>query len=142
VKLTIERDPEAIKRYGYLKPARAWGGQRCSARCPGTARTCTLEKGHRGPHVAHGMFKKVVAVWDPDTEVHASVGRLRTTLETTAGSGIRHGDEVGALEMLRGRLGRLTDSLGEIALAVFFLAMVGGFIYWLILFFRASTRGG
>ena len=64
MKLTIEENRETIKRYGHIKPAPMWGSVRCSAKCPGAARNCTLEEGHRGPHVAHGMFKKVVAVWD------------------------------------------------------------------------------
>lgn len=88
------------------------------------------------------MFGKVVAVWDPDTEVHPSVERLRTTLKTASGSGLRRGTEVGPLQALGRRLASLTDSLGEIGLATVFLAMVGGFIYWLVLFFRASTGGG
>lgn len=142
MKLTIESDRETLKRYGHIKPARGWGVHRCSARCPGSSRRCSLERGHRGPHVAHGMFGKVVAVWDPDTAVHPSVDRLRTTLKSTSGSALRHGTEVGPLQALRRRLASLTDSLGEIGLAVVFLAMVGGFLYWLILFFRASTRGG
>jgi hypothetical protein len=81
-------------------------------------------------------------VWDPDTEVHPSVERLRTTLKTASGGGLRRGTEAGPLQALGRRLASLTDSLAEIGLAALFLAMVGGFIYWLILFFRASTGGG
>jgi hypothetical protein len=64
MKLTIEENRETIKRYGHIRPAPLWGGTRCSARCPGTSRVCTLEDGHRGHHVAHGLFQRVVAVWD------------------------------------------------------------------------------
>jgi len=68
MKLTLEENPETIKRYGHLRPAPPWGSVRCSAKCPGTTRTCTREKGHRGPHAAHGSFRKVLAVWDSSAE--------------------------------------------------------------------------
>jgi hypothetical protein len=64
--LTIEENSEEIKRFSNIKPAPIWGPVRCFARCPGTPRTCTLSQGHPGPHIAHAMFKKVVAVWDKD----------------------------------------------------------------------------
>lgn len=64
MKLTVEENPETIKRYSHIRPAPPWRAARCSVTCPGTTRACTLEKGHRGPHVAHGRFGKVVAVWD------------------------------------------------------------------------------
>lgn len=64
MKLTIEKNREALKRYGHIRPASTRGGQICSVRCPGTHRTCTLKWGHSGPHVAHGAFRRVVAVWD------------------------------------------------------------------------------
>ena len=64
MKLTIEDNPEAIKRYRHIKPAPHGGASVCSARCPGSARTCTLKRGHSGPHVTHGTFRKILAVWD------------------------------------------------------------------------------
>lgn len=72
MRLTVEENPETIKRYGHLRPASRWGSVRCGVRCPGTSRSCTLEKGHRGPHAAHGMFKRVVAVWDAGFPVRRS----------------------------------------------------------------------
>ena len=66
MRLTREEHPEAIKRYGHIKRARGWRVRPCAAKCPGTTRTCTRGEGHRGPHVAHGAFRKVVAVWDSD----------------------------------------------------------------------------
>ncbi len=64
MKILREQDPDAIKNYEHIKPAPTFGKIRCFARCPGTARTCTLAKGHTGRHVAHGFRKKVMAVWD------------------------------------------------------------------------------
>lgn len=65
MRLTVEEHPEAIKRFRHVNPARLAGS--CSVRCPGTRRSCTLEKGQRGPHVAHrGLLARVVAVWDAE----------------------------------------------------------------------------
>lgn len=65
MRLTIEDNPERLKRYSHVKPASRKDGVPCSAQCPGSTRTCTLKRGHAGPHVAHkGVIKKVVAVWD------------------------------------------------------------------------------
>ena len=64
MRLTRAENPEQIEQYGDIKPAPIFGPLRCFARCPGTHRTCTLAKGHSGPHVAHTFFKKVAAVWD------------------------------------------------------------------------------
>lgn len=64
VRLTIEENPERIKRFSHIKPASRWGAVRCAATCPGTLHACTLERGHSGPHVAHRRFGRVVAVWE------------------------------------------------------------------------------
>jgi len=64
LRLTVEENRETIKRYAHVKPVPFWGTRRCSAQCPGSSRTCTLEKGHRGPHIAHGLFRRVLAVWE------------------------------------------------------------------------------
>jgi len=67
VKITRKENPEEIKKYEHIKPSPTFGPLRCFARLPGTIATCTLSKGHLGPHVAHrlSLFKKVViAVWD------------------------------------------------------------------------------
>ena len=65
MRFTKKEDPEQVKQYGHIKPAPVFGPLRCFARCPGTHQSCTLSKGHSGPHVAHG-FKKVLAVWDEE----------------------------------------------------------------------------
>lgn len=66
--LTRERDPQLIEQYSHIRPAPTWGPLRCFDRCPGSKRTCTLAKDHSGPHVSHGLFKKVMAVWDNEKQ--------------------------------------------------------------------------
>jgi hypothetical protein len=106
MRLTVEENREALRRYGHIRPA-ARGAARCSARCPGATRTCTQESGHRGPHVSHGRLRKVVR------------GDLRRT---------------GFLAAVKGLLGRLVRrpqySMEEVLLLVFALAMAGFVIDW------------
>jgi hypothetical protein len=63
LRLTREENPEEIKQYSHIKPS-SLSTVRCFAAYPGTRMTCSLEKYHSGPHVAHGLFKKVYAVWE------------------------------------------------------------------------------
>ncbi len=67
--LTRNENPVEIKKYDHIKPAPTFGPLRCFARLPGSVVTCTLTRGHSGPHIAHtGVFKKVVgAVWEDET---------------------------------------------------------------------------
>ena len=140
MRLTAERDPETIKRYGHIKPARGWGVHVCSARCPGTTRTCTLEAGHRGPHVAHGAFRKVVAVWDDGgMEAHPSVQRLRSSLEGRAASGVRKDDRESSVAFWR-QMVPSHFSVEEAALLALLLVVLGLAFYWLMLLFRASAH--
>jgi len=62
MRFTRKEDPEQVEQFGHIKPAPIFGPLRCFARCLGTPLTCTLSKGHSGPHVAHTFFKKVAAV--------------------------------------------------------------------------------
>jgi len=93
MRLTVEEHPEAIKRYAHLKPARGFRARSCHAGLSGTGRTCTRETGHRGPHVAHGRFSRLLAVWDSGggSGGGASPGRHRTeTSRTRAQRGAHH----------------------------------------------------
>ena len=49
MRLIREENPKEIEKYSHIQPAPIWGPVRCFAPCPGTRRTCTLEKGHAGP---------------------------------------------------------------------------------------------
>lgn len=140
MRLTAERDPETIKRYAHIKPARKWGSTPCSARCPGTSRSCTLAAGHRGPHVAHAAFGKVVAVWDGDTDVRTSVGRLRSSLEARAETGLRKEKPTTSLAALLRQMLPTSFSVEEAAFIALFLVIVGLAFYWLFLLFRASVH--
>jgi hypothetical protein len=121
VRLTVEEDREAIKRYGHVRPGRARGDGRCAARCPGTARTCTLDKGHRGLHVAHGTFNKVVAVWDAGTELRRPDGR--------------QGESPWALRPFWRRVGGAWSSLGDLALLVMLLGFLAFAVDWFLRIF-------
>lgn len=64
--ITKKDNPAEIENYAHIKPAPVWGPLRCFERYLGKRYSCTLSKGHSGPHVAHGFFNKVSAVWDRD----------------------------------------------------------------------------
>jgi hypothetical protein len=130
MRLTVEENPETIKRYGHLKPAPRWGSVRCGARCPGTSRTCTREESHRGPHAAHGMFKRVVAVWDTGTPPghkveHQPTVAARLALRDT----FRTGGVVAAWRAVRSVVPDLETGI----YLTFFVAFVGFVIYWFLL---------
>jgi hypothetical protein len=133
VRLTIEQDPQSIKRYGHLKPARGLGVRACSARCPGSTRACTLEAGHRGPHVAHGVLGKVLAVWDGAPEPARSDVKVRRAVRSMARRGAHDVKPVGGLGALWTRLVSLNLSVEEMALLVLFVAMVGFVVHWVSL---------
>lgn len=140
MKLTVEHDRETLKRYRHTRPARGWGVRRCGARCPGSARTCTLEAGHRGPHISHGLFGKVVAVWDSEgMGVTASVARLRTTLATGTGGRLRKKSTEGTAAAIWHRVAGAMDSLPEIAFLTFLAVFLGAVAYWLYALFRVSS---
>jgi hypothetical protein len=128
MKLTVEHDSETIGRYGHVRPAPIWGG-RCSARCPGSMRTCTLGRGHRGTHIAHGIFRKVLAVWDEDVEVRPSGDTTTRAAGDRARTGLRKRALV-SLEALRDRVARLFTSVEEVSLLILFLAFVWFAIDW------------
>jgi hypothetical protein len=126
MRLTVEENPETIKRYAHLRPAPLWGSVRCGVRCPGTSRSCTLEKGHRGPHAAHGLFKRVVAVWDAGFPVGRPEGIAVDRAERDAF------EEGGAVAAWRAFRNVVPDMESGIYLT-FFVAFVGFVIYWLLL---------
>jgi hypothetical protein len=131
VRLTIEEDPETIKRYGHIKPGRAWGVGPCGVRCSGTTRDCTLQRGHRGPHVAHGRFQKVVAVWDsergarksPETTRKAVVPKVRTEVWT--------GGPGKLFTPVWNLVVRVTSSVEEFALLILLVGFIVFAIDWL-----------
>jgi len=75
MKLTISENRDAIRRYAHVRPVSRFAGDPCGVRCPGTWHRCSLKKGHTGIHVAHGLLRRVVAVWDEDARATAVVTR-------------------------------------------------------------------
>jgi hypothetical protein len=98
-------------------------------------RACTLAKGHRGPHVAHSIFKKVVAVWDADPGAQAPGRRLRTSGGARAQISAWARGRVGLPGALWGHLVRGTSSMEEIVFLIMFIAFVGFGIDWLLKIF-------
>lgn len=133
VRLTVKDDPESIKRYAHVKPARGWGVKACGARCPGTLHTCTLAGRHRGPHVSHGLFQRTLAVWDDGTEARIGRETLQRSAEARAGSGLRTRAALGTVEAWMARAARLFASVEEVAMIVMFLAFVGFAVHWVLL---------
>lgn len=130
MKITVEESPEAIKRYSHIRPSPK-GSMRCSALCPGTRRTCTLERGHRGLHVAHGRFKKVVAVWEGPGRALEPRTRAKRATRASPRRDLR---DVGLVATVRAFWSRLVRrpqfSMEEVLLLVFALAMAGFVIDW------------
>ena len=130
MKLTIEKNPESIKRYQHVRPAPRWASSTCGLPCPGTVRSCTLERGHRGPHVAHTKFGRVVAVWDRTAQIQSpGSGRKLGKPKPTPGKGRDRGVAV-VLKMIWGRLTSGSFSLEDAFLLLLALAMVGFAIDW------------
>ena len=118
MKLTIEENRDTITIYSHIKPAPFWGPARCSASCPGSVRTCTLEKGHTGLHVAHSRFRRVVAVWDNGIEDRKPVRGV-----------VRRDSREGELVATMKALLRI-PSIEEAFLLILALAFVGFGIDW------------
>lgn len=133
MKLTIEKDGERLKRYAHVKPTRGWTAVVCGTACPGTERTCTREREHGGPHVAHGRFGKVLAVWYGGGDRGAPVERLKASIQSRAQRDLRSGGLVGILEELGRRVARVAEAVGEAAILILFLAMLGFAVYWMSL---------
>jgi hypothetical protein len=130
MRFTIEENRDAIKRYRHIKPAPRWGVVHCSARCPGTLRTCSLERGHTGLHVAHGLFRRVLAVWDRGTKTPTASEKSKRPGRTVARVGSGKMGVVEFFQGIRGQIMRREQSVEEILLLVFAVSMVGFVIDW------------
>ena len=131
LRLTVEANPEAVKRYRHIKPASVLSKRRCSTVWRGQRHRCTREKGHHGPHVAHSLFRKVVAVWE-------SVGALEVVGEAAGRKsqvrtrndlkgrpvGLRKKSSGSVLKILEGLVRRATYHPDEIAFVLLFAVFV------------------
>jgi hypothetical protein len=131
MRLTLESDPESVKRYGHLKPVRGFGARPCSTRFPGSGRACTLARGHGGPHVAHGRLGKVLAVWDAAADVVPT--RAARPAPGSTGNVREDSRAVAILDRVRAVVAYVDVSVEGILLLVLFLAMVGFVIDWLFM---------
>ncbi len=134
MRLTAREHPAAVKRYAHVSPAPPWT-RRCGRTCPGTSHGCTLGRGHRGPHVAHGSRRRVLAVWDvADGAVPSAPREGRATARRPIG--LRERTPADLLTTVR-RVGLTVASRWEeVALGTFFLAFTWFAIEWLRLIFR------
>ena len=142
MRLTVEEHRQAVRRYGHIKPARSRAG-RCRAGCPGTARKCTLAMGHTGPHVAHGWFRRVVAVWDSGAKAHSSRSPKTSASEDMAPSrsprrqpiGLPADRPQGVLKPIWKRVLEVVPSVDTLVFLVLFLGFVGFAVQWFLLMF-------
>lgn len=124
MKLTIKENPDAIRRYAHIRPASPMAARVCSTQCPGTNHTCTLQRGHSGVHVAHGRFRKVVAVWDRHARIQEPKQITRAGKKAAI---VRKGKKDGRAARIRGWVGRFVPSSHSIE-AVFLLVLLLGMV--------------
>jgi len=129
MKFTIEDNPEAVRRYGHIKPA-SWGAARCSAGYPEAERSCTLERDHRGPHVSHGRFRKVLAVWDAGVQVQPAGGKVKVAAKPPSRIRPWDGGVVAALVSLARRVVKNAPPMEATLFLIFFLGMVVFVLDW------------
>lgn len=137
MRLTAENDPESIQRYAHLRRARGLGVQRCHVPCHGLDRQCTLEAGHRGPHVAHDWRGRVRAVWDGGRAVAGGGGTGRGSTpaaprEARPGRSDPQTDAPSALALLARGLGRRFSSVEDVVMLILFLAFLGFAVDWFL----------
>ena len=136
MKLTVDEHPKAVARYAHIPRARRWSSIHCRRVCPGTRYTCTREAGHRGPHVAHGFFRRIRAVWEPSSAAAPSPRSAKRRSRPKVPIGLRGAGSDGLFRGLRGFVGRVFSSGEELALFAFFIAFVWFAIDWLRLIFQ------
>ena len=131
MRLTAEDNPEAVKRYLHLKAVPAWRGARCGVGCSGARQTCTLSPGHSGPHVAHGRFNRILAVWDGSGVTAPPASKPIRATQPPSRRRRQPGGPVQALSGFVARVMRRPAHYSEEALLlIFFLFMVGFVIDW------------
>lgn len=123
VRLTVEEHSDATKRYRHIKEARGGKTRRCDAPCPDTPRACTRERGHHGPHVAHGRLKRILAVWDSGA-IEERPAQIQRRTPSVRAHHLAGPPSAGLPTILFKRVIRLLSSWDEIAFIVLFVIMV------------------
>lgn len=132
MKLLRGAQSASLRRYAHLRPASR--AKRCGRRCPGTRYLCSLERGHRGPHAAHDVLRRLSAVWD--------TGDAPAALAATPVPGPRRPSHVrttrdeSVVGWLRRWIGSAFGHLEELAMIAFFCVFVYYGFQWLLLIFR------
>lgn len=132
MKLTLEDSPERLKRFSHIKPAPKRRSVLCEVKCPGTLRTCTRERGHSGPHVAHGRFKRVVAAWESGVDVTKFDGRARRPVPPPVRAPDQGGQAKVAWKAFREWAVRRWERLDELLLFILAMSMAGFAIDWFL----------
>lgn len=124
MRLTVEEDRDTIQRYAHIKPAPVWTRTLCGVTCPGTTRKCTLKTQHRGPHVAHGAFQRVLAVWNVRSETGTVAKRPRNAVAPRVHREVWTGSLVGIVGGTVKRLFRALSSVEEAAMLILLLGFL------------------
>ncbi|MBT8337109.1 MAG: hypothetical protein KJO11_10925 [Gemmatimonadetes bacterium] len=132
MRLTIESDPQTIRRYEHVRPARGWGVERCGVMCTGVERACTRALGHTGPHVAHGRLGRVRAVWDADAATRARPEARSRVVEAARQGGLPSRRSGGALRALVRWATDRVSSVEDLAMLILFLAFLGFAVDWFL----------
>ena len=149
MRLTARDNPETIRRYQHLRPA-GWGRARCGARAVEVGHVCGRERDHRGPHAAHGAWRRVTAVWEAGSREGSSgtfspvrhptpraASRRRPAATRPVGlRGAAAGASDGWLTRAAWRLLSMVLDIEELALFLMFVAFVYFAIDWLAIIFR------
>ena len=135
MRLIASEHGESIRRFAHLRRARSIGARSCAVRLAGTRHSCTREEFHRGPHVAHGAFRKVVAVWDTGGGPATKIGSVRESKArqrpTRRPVGLRTSPTGGAVSRGARRILRMIMDIEELALLLMFVAFVYFGVGWL-----------
>jgi hypothetical protein len=100
---------------------------------PGSTRSCTRERGHSGPHVAHGLFGTIREAWEGGRVVGTSPAARAEGLPVRRPH-IPPGGAGFGRELLD-RLAGLGTNVETILFLVLFVAFVAFAIHWLLLIF-------
>ena len=132
MRLTIESDPQTIRRYDHVRPARGWRVERCGVVCTGVDRACTRELGHTGPHVAHGRLGKVNAVWEADSATRARPEARARVVEAARQGGLPSQRSGSALRAVGRWFTDRVSSVEDVAMLILMLAFFGFAVDWFL----------
>lgn len=133
MRLTIDEQPDQLRRYGHVRPASGRGTARCKIQLLGTTYSCSRERGHSGPHVAHGRLRRVVAAWDASAGAPvASRESVRNRAKARGQGGLPSRRSGGVLEAMWARTLRVLSDPEQLFLLILFLAFAGFAVDWML----------